>query len=281
MFKVATLARSVRPRRPTRAPVHRVKTTASARCCQTMPATRVFAWVSIAFYSFFLFLFLFRFKLLKKYPIVCVVSCVPITGGYSGSQCQIVASNPCASAPCQNNGVCSLTNSGTAYQCFCTAGYSGTNCATSTTSPCTSAPCYNNGICSPLSNNNGYSCICLCENHSMFFVYFLHRASILMSNAKRICWLVTIAGYYGTQCQYQSSAAPCQSSPCLNNGVCNALSTGGYSCICTPSFTGSNCGITIAVACLSAPCQNNGLCTNLPNNLGYSCTCTSKTSLLT
>lgn len=62
----------------------------------------------------------------------------------------------------------------------------------------------------------------------------------------------------------------CESSPCLNGGVCTALE-GGHSCMCPEGFSGRNCEF-FGFNCASNPCQNNGVCRTL-ENVGYTCEC--------
>ncbi|XP_067648988.1 uncharacterized protein [Haliotis asinina] len=52
---------------------------------------------------------------------------------------------------------------------------------------------------------------------------------------------------------------PCGSSPCANGGTCRDLRGRGYTCICTPYFTGRNCTIEID------PCKNYTLLENIEN----------------
>ncbi|XP_030072084.1 delta and Notch-like epidermal growth factor-related receptor [Microcaecilia unicolor] len=64
---------------------------------------------------------------------------------------------------------------------------------------------------------------------------------------------------------------PCQEQPCKNNGTCSRAAQGdlGYSCACSPDFTGSACQFSID------PCENNpchyGNCTTRGG--GYICIC--------
>lgn len=69
-------------------------------------------------------------------------------------------------------------------------------------------------------------------------------------------------------------ATSCQSSPCLNGGVC-VDSVIGFSCNCVSGFGGSKCDVNLG-PCFSNPCQNGGSCTNVDFGESYKCTCINK-----
>ncbi|CAF1198564.1 unnamed protein product [Adineta ricciae] len=101
-------------------------------------------------------------------------------------------------------------------------------------------PCQNNATCS--SDNTtllGYSCMCL-------------------------------PGFNGTQCQY--NYRPCQSSTCLNNGICNETSNTTFTCSCSPGWQNSHCETKINY-CKPTTCLNRGVCQ--PLLLNYTCQCIS------
>lgn len=50
----------------------------------------------------------------------------------------------------------------------------------------------------------------------------------------------------------------CESSPCLNGGVC-IDKVAGYACSCSKEYTGPNCEENIKV-CNDSPCKNSALC---------------------
>ncbi|XP_072041415.1 A disintegrin and metalloproteinase with thrombospondin motifs 6-like [Amphiura filiformis] len=64
----------------------------------------------------------------------------------------------------------------------------------------------------------------------------------------------------------------CNSSPCQNGGTCTSSGAGGYSCACSPGFTGVNC-LTSSTSCNSSPCQNGGTCFPFTSGSGYFCVC--------
>ncbi|CAF0903803.1 unnamed protein product [Adineta ricciae] len=99
-------------------------------------------------------------------------------------------------------------------------------------------PCQNNATCS--SDNTtllGYSCKCL-------------------------------PGFNGTQCQY--NYRPCQSSTCLNNGICNETSNTTFTCSCSSGWQNSHCETKINY-CKATTCLNRGVCQ--PLLLNYTCQC--------
>ncbi|XP_060818726.1 sushi, von Willebrand factor type A, EGF and pentraxin domain-containing protein 1-like isoform X1 [Bombus pascuorum] len=80
--------------------------------------------------------------------------------------------------------------------------------------------------------------------------------------------------YVGSKCETFQN--PCDSSPCLNEGICNIQgltnNTIGYSCTCRNGYSGSNCELYID-ECTINPCRNNGTCVSTEND--YACECKS------
>ncbi|XP_068174232.1 protocadherin Fat 3-like [Antennarius striatus] len=62
----------------------------------------------------------------------------------------------------------------------------------------------------------------------------------------------------------------CLRQPCRNGATCAGLHSGGFSCSCSPQFTGERCEIKIA-ACLPNPCQNSAMCKPIGNAFFCSC----------
>ncbi|XP_067656142.1 delta-like protein C isoform X1 [Haliotis asinina] len=100
------------------------------------------------------------------------------------SQCLAAEKASCDKNPCQNNGVCKVSNN--TVVCTCTKGYSGDRCQNADKAACDKNPCTNNGACK-VSNNKvvctckkGYSGNrCCYENvgaHSSLHVCCCHRS---------------------------------------------------------------------------------------------------------
>uniref|UniRef100_A0AAV2J7I2 Uncharacterized protein n=1 Tax=Knipowitschia caucasica TaxID=637954 RepID=A0AAV2J7I2_KNICA len=63
---------------------------------------------------------------------------------------------------------------------------------------------------------------------------------------------------------------PCGNQPCRNGGSCTTLPSGGFSCTCSPQYTGGRCELEIT-ACVPNPCQNGGVCKTIGN--AFLCSC--------
>ena len=63
---------------------------------------------------------------------------------------------------------------------------------------------------------------------------------------------------------------PCNSSPCVNSGVCISVGPFDYTCQCAVGYTGSSCEANID-DCVSAICPNNSMCVDGVNS--YKCVC--------
>lgn len=181
--------------------------------------------------------------------------------------------DPCATNPCQNGGLCQV--SGTTYTCICQNGYSGQNCQSFISTACSSNPCYNGATC--ISANNGYTCVCqtgysgsncqqastsppvttTCTYNACFNGGTCTRNSLNLES----CQCQT--GYTGTKCQYQSS---CATSPCQNGATCQSTSTGSYYCQCTTNYYGKNCEYAISTQLCSVGDQDPTSCQNWSYN---------------
>ena len=66
----------------------------------------------------------------------------------------------CAAAPCQNSGVCTQDNTGTAWFCQCRPGFTGPLCERPV---CNANPCLHGGTCigqGPGNDGRGFICLC-------------------------------------------------------------------------------------------------------------------------
>ncbi|XP_076590813.1 protocadherin Fat 3-like isoform X11 [Chaetodon auriga] len=62
----------------------------------------------------------------------------------------------------------------------------------------------------------------------------------------------------------------CLQQPCRNGATCTTLPSGGFSCSCSPQYTGGRCEMEIT-ACVPNPCQNGGACKPIGNAFFCSC----------
>lgn len=69
----------------------------------------------------------------------------------------------------------------------------------------------------------------------------------------------------------------CSSMPCKNGGSCKD-DVNGYSCTCSPGYTGQQCE-SLVTDCTTKPCQNGGTCS--ASNNKFTCTCKAGFSGLT
>lgn len=140
-----------------------------------------------------------------------------------GIGCIFPATNPCASNPCQNNGVCRRIENDK-YYCQCQEKYFGTNCEC-TECKCNN-PCLNNGVCIDIATHV-FKCQCA-------------------------------AGFTGNTCaEIVPTIGPgsCLSRPCLNGGTCLDRAFGSYDCICPLRYTGPHCNVDKCSNCdVNADC---------------------------
>jgi len=69
-------------------------------------------------------------------------------------------------------------------------------------------------------------------------------------------------------CKVRTQGAPCDTSPCQNQGVCTNTAN-NYTCACPPGYSGLNCAATVDYC--NGTCLHGGTCTNLIG--GFNCSC--------
>ena len=141
--------------------------------------------------------------------------------------------NTCAISPCQNGGTCTET-SPSIPSCTCYAGYEQPHCADR--DECEVQDVCNNGEC--INTPGSFHCQC-------------HQ------------------GYEGSHCKNVEDV--CSTSPCRNNGTCQAINDGQYMCSCYSGFDPHNrCGDKDECQ-RAGVCHNNGTCVNTVGS--FTCTC--------
>nr|XP_031840166.1 sushi, von Willebrand factor type A, EGF and pentraxin domain-containing protein 1-like isoform X1 [Nomia melanderi] len=123
-------------------------------------------------------------------------------------------------------------------------------------------PCLNGGQC--VREDDSFSCDCPEYYVGEQTNFCISRFSIDRIHLEEIS--------SGSKCEQFRN--PCDSSPCLHEGVCNVQNLGNgavnYTCTCDSGYSGRNCELRIDECALN-PCRNNGSCTSTEND--YSCEC--------
>ncbi|XP_071202681.1 sushi, nidogen and EGF-like domain-containing protein 1 isoform X2 [Salvelinus alpinus] len=219
---------------------------------------------------------------------------------YRGKHCEKVRLNTCASGPCRNGGSCKEETG--SFLCVCPYRFTGKHCEVGRPDPCSSSPCLNGGTCFHYIGK--YKCECsgtfsgrhcdisrgsahatadldcgppLQVKHAelqfsstspgSMALYVCHPGYTPMPRATQ-----SICGGQGAWsqppvCQEQDR---CESSPCLNGGVCRG-SRNNYLCVCKEGFLGDHCQ-SLENPCVLQPCGNRGLC-HSDRKGNYSCAC--------
>ena len=131
--------------------------------------------------------------------------------------------------PCQNNGVCTDTNTTTlGYKCTCPRGFDGTQCQLD------NRPCKTNNLLERWSLSFFFSSI-IEKSDFYFFLGVCYEPS--NTTFKCSC----LNGWTGTHCERKVNY--CENVKCLNNAVCRPLFL-NYTCECLgTSYSGRHCEI--------------------------------------
>ena len=111
----------------------------------------------------------------------------------------------------------------------------------------------------------------LCQNSGVCFngksvVYQAGQIEKVLT-LRLIKIFVLILGYLF----HHTAVDPCDSSPCLNSGVCfNSQADNSYRCFCLTGWEGTNCEIDTDF-CASSPCANGAAC--IDQMQGFECQC--------
>ncbi|CAF0745222.1 unnamed protein product [Brachionus calyciflorus] len=168
-----------------------------------------------------------------------------ISKSYVKAQAQVT----CTANSCGSNGNCEIENN--AIVCTCKPGFVGSKCQLF--DPCSLKPCGVNGACFPIISTQNLPG---------------QVNPIEQVNFHCQCY----SGFTGDNCQ-NAPAKPCNSNPCLNNGICvNRNNSYDFHCICVGSYTGKDCGIFIDV-CAHNKCENEGVCVPGLDKHNYTCSC--------
>ena len=196
-------------------------------------------------------------------PAVGVYHC-DCQNGYSGGRCQIDTNECSRTDQCQNGATCSESNLDPSiaigqYRCNCLTGYTGTNCEQGLCDP---NPCLYNSTCTQV--NGTHICECPpghagphCERNVAIgcdSVPCQHGGTCEnLAGDGFVCNCST--GYNGTNCEIECPPGHagincdlhtdfgCDAEPCQQGGTCENRAGDGFTCTCSPLFTGKRCEI--------------------------------------
>ncbi|XP_077575592.1 slit homolog 1b [Stigmatopora nigra] len=184
--------------------------------------------------------------------------------------------NPCASSPCQNQGVCEgLPSHSQPYTCTCKNGFTGQRCETPVDA-CASNPCINGGTCLSDEQTSSFSCACFLGFHGVYCEVNADDCRDHGCESGATC--VDGVGNYtclcppgrdGLFCQEEQDACSPARNPCKNQATCVSTST-GHRCVCIPGWVGPDCGLDYD-ECVDHRCQNGAQCVDHLD--GYTCVC--------
>ncbi|KOC63776.1 Neurogenic locus Notch protein, partial [Habropoda laboriosa] len=206
-------------------------------------------------------------------------TCAP---GFTGPNCADDI-DECDRNPCRHG---SCKNIHGSYKCMCSSGYTGQNCENEYI-PCDPSPCKNGGTCRQIDNLE-YECSCpegqgsslSRDRVSISFIVCLSSSRSLLLNraiyagARKAIYVGEIqitARFRGEHCE--ENIDDCPGNLCQNGATCKDR-INEYSCLCPPSYTGTQCELDVD-ECSVRPslCHNGATCTNSPGS--YSCICVS------
>nr|XP_023857271.1 sushi, nidogen and EGF-like domain-containing protein 1 [Salvelinus alpinus] len=169
--------------------------------------------------------------------------------------------DPCSSSPCLNGGTCFHYIG--KYKCECSGTFSGRHCDISRGSAHATADL----DCGPPLQVKHAELQFSSTSPGSMALYVCHPGYTPMPRATQ-----SICGGQGAWsqppvCQEQDR---CESSPCLNGGVCRG-SRNNYLCVCKEGFLGDHCQ-SLENPCVLQPCGNRGLC-HSDRKGNYSCAC--------
>uniref|UniRef100_A0A8C3G755 Protein eyes shut homolog n=1 Tax=Cyclopterus lumpus TaxID=8103 RepID=A0A8C3G755_CYCLU len=199
--------------------------------------------------------------------------CLSVIGGYQcvcapgwmGEFCQYVG-DACLIKPngCLNGATCvtaSQPSSSPVYTCKCPLG---THCETEI-NECDSSPCKHNGTCSDLLGH--HECLC----HAGFLGYNcevdIDACALPNNTCPSNSQCLDLPDGFEYTCRV---LCPQNLQPCANEGRCVLNDASGYTCICTPGWSGPDCRINVN-DCVQHWCQNGATCVDEID--GYSCLC--------
>ena len=162
--------------------------------------------------------------------------------GFTGGNCGINV-DECTPDPCINSNNC--IDGINDYSCNCTSGWEGKNCSEDI-DECATNPCKNKGTCS--NNVNNYSCNCTVTGYNgTNCTVNIDECSLSVCQNNATCNdtlgdynCSCSRGYYGKNCQYNSTVYCEMEQLCQNNGICQGNAT-DFSCNCAAGFEGKTC----------------------------------------
>ena len=155
------------------------------------------------------------------------------SAGWSGTDCETF--NPCFNNPCQNSGVCEVSEVNK-YTCECLRGYYGLRCQL--VDPCLCNPCKNNG-----------RCISFLSGNIEMYNKNIEREMIFKSRNESNNFQNFSTNFFSEMKEKKNYLSQYNEQNQLNFT---------YDCLCDPGYIGADC--RYFNACLLKPCLNAGEC---------------------